>query len=659
MLPMPIPRFAAADRHLPKDPASWLKTAQEDTIMSIRKIARSFMILGMCAAQCAAGLPAWAEDPAPIFDRAAPSEVAVLARARPSVAKAQPRLAKTSPVPASPASMQVGSMPPGVAPTGAGPATLWRFMGVPQGWQKLRGATTNRRGNMPGREPTPPLKAIADPANLQSGNPAIEAACKIKQQEDLAPQKIKALKYLATIGCGCYDKAYDVKGAFMAALDDCTEDVRLQAAKSVGKAAETQCAVCSKSCCCTAEMMQKLNDVATLRDDEGCFVETSAEVREAACEALLACKRRVRVYPAPPAVPVRIDEAQPETESQPDMPSPPQASAGSQSDLISEILGPTGKPAGPNVKSNVRATPVSSRTVREPELGGSRTPVASTNRSASGSLSGRIVGIDARTSTVDVEFDGRRQPTVGSHFSIHHDYALSTVDLGRLEIVYLAGNGRAIARPAGRTDIAKLGKGDRVSGRIVDNGHEEADAAVMTSVSRQTKKAAVRSCVEPPQPMMKPSDVPYLPEEPSPSDTETTQSGGRLRGLIASWLQPKDEEDAAASVALDEAVAQAEMAEPEGQSFADAWKSLAKPTPKKASPEPSQSAASVPEPVASEAPLKPQSARPAQPAKLASTTSGVGLPLDGAKELLAPAKASGSKKTHGKHSAPGVVLLED
>ncbi|MEM9660442.1 MAG: hypothetical protein AAF961_18925, partial [Planctomycetota bacterium] len=37
------------------------------------------------------------------------------------------------------------------------PPTLWNFLGIPQGIRKLRGATSNRRGNNPQREPRPPL----------------------------------------------------------------------------------------------------------------------------------------------------------------------------------------------------------------------------------------------------------------------------------------------------------------------------------------------------------------------------------------------------------------------------------------------------------------------------------------------------------------------
>src|SRR3990172_477322 len=79
-------------------------------------------------------------------------------------------------------------------PPPSAPLTLWNFLGIPQGMNKIRDATSNRRGNFPGAERTPPMKALADPQNLKSENPAIKAAAEIKSEEDLAPQKIKALK---------------------------------------------------------------------------------------------------------------------------------------------------------------------------------------------------------------------------------------------------------------------------------------------------------------------------------------------------------------------------------------------------------------------------------------------------------------------------------
>jgi len=58
-----------------------------------------------------------------------------------------------------------------------------------------------------------------------------KAAAEIKAEEDAAPQKIKALRYLATIGCaGCYP---GVEEGLLAALDDCTESVRYEAVKAL------------------------------------------------------------------------------------------------------------------------------------------------------------------------------------------------------------------------------------------------------------------------------------------------------------------------------------------------------------------------------------------------------------------------------------------
>ena len=67
----------------------------------------------------------------------------------------------------------------------------------------------------PGLEALPPLLSIADPKNLQSSNPAVAAAAGAKADEDQAAQKIKAIRYLATLGCaGCYP---DVEDALLAA----------------------------------------------------------------------------------------------------------------------------------------------------------------------------------------------------------------------------------------------------------------------------------------------------------------------------------------------------------------------------------------------------------------------------------------------------------
>jgi hypothetical protein len=149
----------------------------------------------------------------------------------------------------------------------------------------------NRSGNRPQRERTPPVKRIADPENLEAENPAIKAAAEIKAEEDLAPQKIKALKYLATVGCGCYDKDGKIEEALLAALSDCTEEVRIEAANAVRTAAGT-CRCTYDGCtptCCKPSIVKRLDEMAYGVDDDGCHIEPSREVRAAAARARSAC----------------------------------------------------------------------------------------------------------------------------------------------------------------------------------------------------------------------------------------------------------------------------------------------------------------------------------------------------------------------------------
>ncbi len=170
------------------------------------------------------------------------------------------------------------------------PPTLWSFLGIPQGMRKVRGALTNRRGNTPRTEPKVPMKALNDPANLESENPAIKKAAEIKQEEDAKPQKIKAIKYLTSIGCGCYDKDGSVSDALVAAAEDCTEDVRLTTMQKIREAACGKCcANCGQICCCNEKILKKLAELAYEKDEFGCYVEPSARVRAAAAEALAAC----------------------------------------------------------------------------------------------------------------------------------------------------------------------------------------------------------------------------------------------------------------------------------------------------------------------------------------------------------------------------------
>jgi hypothetical protein len=198
---------------------------------------------------------------------------------------------------------------PAAAALQSGPGTFWNFLGVPQGTQKLRDARLNRRGNNPERERVDPLKRIADPENLKSKNPAIAAAAKIKQDQDLAPQKIKAIKYLGSIACCCPTNKDDVKNALLAALDDCTDEVRQAAATAICHAAGNPCTICNQCNCCAADVMNKLNEMANEQDEKGCWKEPNATVRAAAGLALDACRRVRGPEPAPQEAPPVKEES--------------------------------------------------------------------------------------------------------------------------------------------------------------------------------------------------------------------------------------------------------------------------------------------------------------------------------------------------------------
>jgi hypothetical protein len=169
-------------------------------------------------------------------------------------------------------------------------ATLWSFLGIPQTYTSVRDNWDNRNGNRPRQERKPNLVRLADPKNLESPNPAIKKAAEIKKEEDLAKQKIKAVKYLTKIGCGCYNRDGSITDALLKALDDCTEDVRYATVKAITEAANGEaCVNCKNKSCCSEELSNKLYEMAYERDDAGCYLEPSERVRQAAAEALRAC----------------------------------------------------------------------------------------------------------------------------------------------------------------------------------------------------------------------------------------------------------------------------------------------------------------------------------------------------------------------------------
>ncbi|MDZ4848961.1 MAG: hypothetical protein SGI77_06685 [Pirellulaceae bacterium] len=230
--------------------------------------------------------------------------------------------------------------------------TVWDKLGIPQATAGIRDALVNRNGRFPQLEKKPPVLKLADPANLKPEKPeVIKTAAKIKTDQDLKKQKIKAIKFLAEVNCGCYNKDGAVEKAFLEALNDCDPDVRSAAIEGVSTTIGN-CASCRNRCaasCCTADLHAKLTDIATGMDDKGCFKEPSAEIRKLASSVLKKCvcppQKPIEEIPAPK--PEEIEEL---VAPSPDVPPP----EGKRPDIRPEGSKPEGSSALNRTKSKGR-----------------------------------------------------------------------------------------------------------------------------------------------------------------------------------------------------------------------------------------------------------------------------------------------------------------
>lgn len=187
-----------------------------------------------------------------------------------------------------------------IAPASSPSCNLWSFSGVEQAVgavaatkHRIRDHVLAKLGmRFPGLEPTPELLLITDPANLgEDAPPSVKAAAEVKMKEDQAAQKIKGIRYLATIGCGgCYPQVED---ALLKALEDCTEEVRYEAVLAIRRATGKECSFCSATACCSEKVQTKLLKMITM--DPDCYYEPSARVRRQARLALQQCGPVVRV----------------------------------------------------------------------------------------------------------------------------------------------------------------------------------------------------------------------------------------------------------------------------------------------------------------------------------------------------------------------------
>ncbi|AMV33461.1 hypothetical protein VN12_15145 [Pirellula sp. SH-Sr6A] len=173
--------------------------------------------------------------------------------------------------------------------------TLPKFLGLDAAAQGIGGglqrlgsrllSSLDLTGRFPGLQPQPPVLPLTAPENMgPEAPPAVQAAAEIKKEEDSAQQKIMAIRYLATLGCGgCYEK---VEEALLEGLGDCTESVRYEAVRALQCKPECGCRYCSSPSCCSASVRKKLEELTR------CEKEPSARIRRHARLALACCSTK-------------------------------------------------------------------------------------------------------------------------------------------------------------------------------------------------------------------------------------------------------------------------------------------------------------------------------------------------------------------------------
>lgn len=212
------------------------------------------------------------------------------------------------------------------------PPTLWQFLGVPQTVEKTKahaaatrvklGAALNASGNFPGLEVTPPILPLTAPGAEKSEVPAVASAAAIKAKQDAAAQTIKSIRYLAKVGCGCFDEDGSVTLALFAGLENCVEEVRYETVKAISEITGGNCCTgCNGSSCCNDKIVNKLREMAHEQDKYGCAKEPSARVRRKAVIALKTC-HIIKHFEEPPDETELQDKPDPEPKPEP-KPEPP------------------------------------------------------------------------------------------------------------------------------------------------------------------------------------------------------------------------------------------------------------------------------------------------------------------------------------------------
>ena len=238
-----------------------------------------------------------------LLGAAAAATLAVAANAQPPAPAPDPSAALNGVVPPPPD--PVGIAPQPFLPNGP---TVWSRLGIdpvqrefyrrqaartPLGQlrAKIREPFSKLTGGVipPFAPKTPSVAELKDPG-------AVGAAAKAKLDRAGAEERIKAIKYLATLDCHYWPEAEDALiGALRADRNEC---VRYEAAVAL-----------LNGCCCTCKVTVALSIAVSCSDADGNPTERSARVRAVAAHALDRCLSSACCAPElPPLVPPALDD---------------------------------------------------------------------------------------------------------------------------------------------------------------------------------------------------------------------------------------------------------------------------------------------------------------------------------------------------------------
>lgn len=199
---------------------------------------------------------------------------------------------------------------PGIAPQAALPGgpTIWSKLGISQDQREYcrRKTCSTPAGQLMSRIVAPmstltggiiPSYCPTLPSILQLKDPgAIGAASKVKMDRAGAEERVKAVKYLASVDCHYWPEAEETLIAALRA--DRNECVRYEAAVAF-----------MNGCCCTCKVVMALSITVSCSSQDGHPSEKSARVRAVAAHALDRCLSCVCCAPdLPPLVPPKVDE---------------------------------------------------------------------------------------------------------------------------------------------------------------------------------------------------------------------------------------------------------------------------------------------------------------------------------------------------------------